>query len=145
MAITWEEPITTWGEGDYYTRFDWNRVVRDTGYLLGRTEYPLYDEGGFLSAHLVTGNDFLLATEWQTIRLLLLILWRREHVPGDPTEPGDEMTADNFNAMEMLLLRINSFLDIKERQAQAAIYSGDNIYASHTGIYPDVAEEYTRG
>lgn len=144
MAITWEEPVTTWGNGDYYTRFDWNRVVRDTGWLLDKVDYPLYDEEGFLNAHLVQGNDFLRAGSWQTIRLLLLILWNREHLPGDPTEPGDEMTADNFNAMETLLLRIKDYLELLERQAQAEIYAGDGFYTAHTGIYPDVSEEYTR-
>lgn len=120
MAITWEEPITTWAITDSYTMHDWNRVVRDTGYLLNAIEYHLYDEQSFLQAWIVTASDAWELRAWQTIKSLLVIVNRTLGVNGFEI-PEDEITAYEINKMETLLVLAKQAYD----QTGAVLYTGE--------------------
>ncbi len=120
MAITWEEPITTWATVEDYDLDEWNRVVRDTGYLLDAIEYHLYDEQSFLQAWIVTASDAWELRAWQTIKSLLVIVNRTLGV-NDFEIPADEMTAYEINKMELLLVLAKRALD----QTGAVLYTGE--------------------
>lgn len=123
MAVTWQDPITTWGDGDRYTFEDWNRVIYDTAWLLEAIEDPDYDEDEFLSDHLVTITDFLPIAEWFAISVALLAINHR--LGNTVIAPGTTVTAQNFNLMETLLLRAKNKID----QRIAIQYTNDGLYA----------------
>ena len=123
MAVTWQDPITTWGDGDRYTFEDWNRVIYDTAWLLEAIEDPDYNEQEFLSDHLVTITDFLPMTEWFAISVALLAINQR--LGNTVTAPGTTVTAQNFNLMETLLVRAKNKID----QRIAIQYTNDGLYA----------------
>ena len=131
--MAWIEPITNWTAGNFYTWTDWNRVVNDADILS-----PLGD----LEEYAVTENDFPTYLAWNTIRTALTE--RADAYGLEYTMPGNEMTADNFNFMELLLVIIKQHIDWLDRQANSKRYVGQDIYASHMGEYTDVSEEYVR-
>ena len=129
MAVTWQDPITTWGDGDRYTFEDWNRVIYDTAWLLEAIEDPDYDEQEFLSDHLVTITNFLPIAEWFSISTALLAINYR--LGNTVTAPGAPVTAQNFNLMETLLLRAKNKID----QRIAIQYTNDGLYAGDPEIW----------
>ena len=129
MAVTWQDPITTWGDGDRYTFEDWNRVIYDTAWLLEAIEDPDYDEQEFLGDHLVTITDFLPITEWFAISVALLAINHR--LGNTVTAPGTTVTAQDFNLMEMLLLRAKQKID----QQVAMQFTNDGLRSGDPEIY----------
>lgn len=130
MAVTWREPITTWGDGDRYSYADWNRVVEDAAWLLEAISYEHYDETTFLLSWKAKITDFLTLQKWTYMRMILLMINSRLGVTG-VERPGDSMTAHNFNALETLLVQAKHKLD----QQVAMLYANDGIYAGDPELY----------
>ena len=123
MAVTWQDPITTWGDGDRYTYNDWNRIVYDTAWLLEAIEYEHYDEQTFLQSWKKTITDFLTQHDWTYMRMILLMINSR--LGNTVIAPGNTVTAQDFNLMETLLLRAKNKID----QRIAIQYTNDGLYA----------------
>ena len=131
--MAWIEPITTWGEGDTYTYEDWNRVINDVEYLFPGDSY---------SDYYATLNTIPTGTMWDTIVNLLYA--RAVELLLDPIKPDHSMTAENYNALETLLLLIKEREDQIARQIGARIYAGDDLYVANDGQYTDISENYVR-
>lgn len=123
MTVTWQDPITTWGDGDRYTYNDWNRIVYDTAWLLEAIEYEHYDEQTFLQSWKKTITDFLTQHDWTYMRMILLMINSR--LGNTVIAPGNTVTAQDFNLMEALLLRAKNKID----QQIAMQYTNDGLYA----------------
>ena len=130
----WIEPITTWGEGDTYTYEDWNRVIIDGDILL-----PLGD----IDTYMMTENDFLTLEAWNFV--VSALYDRAIDLNLAPViKPMPLMTAENFNALETLLVIIKERQDLLERQEESKVYTGDDLYISSMGQYTNVTENYVR-
>lgn len=123
MAVTWQDPITIWGDGDRYTYNDWNRIVYDAAWLLEAIEYEHYDEQTFLQSWKKTITDFLTQQDWTYMRMILLMINSR--LGNTVIAPGNTVTAQDFNLMETLLLRAKNKID----QQIAMQYTNDGLYA----------------
>lgn len=132
MAVVWQDPIITWGAADRYLYTDWNRIVYDAAWLLEAIEYEDYNEHDFLEAWLATSTDFLTYTKWNLMRMVLIMINSRLGISASAlTVPGDTVTAYDFNAMEMLLLRAKNKLD----QRVAMQFTNDGLYSGDPEIY----------
>lgn len=129
MAVTWQDPITTWGDGDRYTYNDWNRIVYDAAWLLEAIEYEHYDEQTFLQSWKKTITDFLTQQDWTYMRMILLMINSR--LGNTVIAPGNTVTAQDFNLMETLLLRAKNKID----QQIAMQYTNDGLYAGDPEIW----------
>lgn len=129
MAVTWKDPIVTWADGDRYTFEDWNRVVEDTAWLLEAISYEHYDEAAFLLSWKVKITDFLTLNKWTYMRMILLMINSR--LGNTVIAPGNTVTAQDFNLMEMLLLRAKQKID----QQVAMQFTNDGLRSGDPEIY----------
>lgn len=129
MAVTWKDPIVTWADGDRYTFEDWNRVVEDTAWLLEAISYEHYDESAFLLSWKVKITDFLTLNKWTYMRMILLMINSR--LGNTVIAPGNTVTAQDFNLMEMLLLRAKQKID----QQVAMQFTNDGLRSGDPEIY----------
>ena len=131
--MAWIEPITNWGDGDIYTYDDWNRVIIDADILLP-------DEN--IDTYMMSENGFLTFEAWEYV--VSALYDRAQELNLFVTRPAAALIADNFNALELLLVVIKEREDQIARQIGARIYAGDDLYASSMGQYTDVTENYVR-
>lgn len=131
--MAWQDPVTTWSNGNRFTYNDMNRIAGNVNFL-----YP--------SANLkddYTQNDFLTTTQWSALTSALQDLIVTTGLSAEI--PGEAMTADTINDIESLTQDLYDRIGLNNAQVVANIYTGDDLYAAATGQYTDVAENYTRG
>lgn len=107
----WIEPKVDWSSGDYCTPDDFNRINGNLAYLLTQGE----------PAKVYT-NEIVTLTEWRNIRQSAVALAQNCKVPY--TAISDQITADNFNALESLMADLKQPVDRRYNMAKANKYAG---------------------
>lgn len=114
---------TDWSAADFMTASDLNRIAGNINYL--------YPDANLKSNY--TQNDFLKASEWS---LILVVLDKLKVTLGINTPlPDNTMDFNTFNELESLVLELKNRQDFVFRQDAANHYSGELF----------VSENYTRG
>lgn len=120
--MAWITPKTDWSELDRCGYEDMNRIAGNLNELGGTSLKADY-----------TQDDVVTGTQWTAIIGAVNALVEREEYHTDD-EPSMEVTALNFNIVEGLTQEIYDWIALKQRQHDAAVYSGE--------IYP--GENYVR-
>lgn len=114
--MAWITPKTDWSEIDRCTYDDMNRIAGNLNELGGTSLKADY-----------TQDDVPTKAEWTLIVTAVNNLVESE---GYHTEdvPNMSATALNFNVVEGLTQEIYDWIELKQKQHDAAIYSGDAVY-----------------
>lgn len=113
----WFEPRIDWASNETMNTDDWNAIIYDADYILTAIGETAKAEA--VLNYLATDVMFLSLTAWQTVREYLDDA--RETLGFSSDLPTDELTAEQLNKMEMLLLL--AFRAIENERA--VIYTGE--------------------
>ena len=127
--MAWITPIIDRGEGSFCLPSDLNRIGNNINFLLGTN----------LKTDFVP-NDFLTADQWQSI-IDKTIEACNTYGIMIIQNPTTDMTSDNFNNVENLLLLCYNALTLWQRQANTNIYV-QNQYGRYVGV---PSNNYVRG
>ena len=130
--MTWTYTYTDWSNGNNFTHEDMNRITGNVNYLYPAASLPTF-----------TQDDILTTTDWNALVNALSVLLSVSGVGG--TVPGDRLTADTINEVEELIQAIYDRINLNNAQDVAEVYAGDDLFASASGSYTDIAENYVRG
>lgn len=128
--MSWIEPVTERGESARMTADDMNRITGNIKYIYPDTTIKT----------VWTSNDFITAENWSSIFTALNYLVSST---GNIYQiPKVELTYQNINDIETLILNLKNRLSLISAQEVANIYPSnltDEIYSNET------AENYIRG
>lgn len=126
--MAWYEPKVDWASNETVTVDDWNHIIEDAYYIL--TEIGRNGHASIVSEYVVTQDVTQLYLKWwQTLRTVLVSANEYLEVQGiDP--PSDDMTSNQLNKMETLLLLAWRKLANNEARLYTndGIYSGDDLF-----------------
>lgn len=113
--MAWQTPVIDRGEGAHCLPADLNRIGGNINYLIGTT----------LKTDFVS-NDFLTLAQWNSI-ISNTILACNKYGVRYTQAPNTEMTSENFNNVENLLLQCNNVLELWKLQKATNVYATNQI------------------
>lgn len=131
--MAWTYTKTDWSDGNRFTPGDMNRINGNINALYPDADLPENE----------TQNGFWTVAEFSAIEQALAALIATSGL--NASVPGYAGTSDTINEIEDLTQRLHDRIALNLAQAPATIYAGDDLFASQSGQYPDVTENYSRG
>ena len=126
--MAWLEPVTDRGESSWCLPSDLNRIDGNINYLIGTSLKTDFDE-----------DDFLTVGQWEDIINNTVSACNKYGIKYTQT-PTFDMTSDNFNNVENLLLMCYEMLTLWQKQRAT-----NNYVQNQFSRYVGSVKLYTRG